>query len=92
MSFSIIFSNTVSLSPTFGRGVEGRLFMFSIFFSFEFFKRVWSTRHAKVRSLLAILVIQKKRGDPALKVTEHGRGQLGHLQSELVPVLACFPY
>ena len=29
--------------------------------------------------------------DPALKVTDDGRGQLGHLQRELVPVLACFP-
>ena len=34
---------------------------------------------------------EKKKGDPALKVTDDGRGQLGHLQRELVPVLACFP-
>ena len=80
MSFSIIFSNTVSLSPTFGRGVEGRLFMFSISFFFLIFLSSFlsecGARHAKVRSLLAILVIKKKRGDPALKVTDHGRGQL----------------
>ena len=97
MSFCIIFSNTVLLSPTFGRGVEGTMsrvlcFLFFFFnFSFAFFKRVWSTSHAKVRSLWAILVIKKKIGDPALKVTDHGRGQLGHFQLELVPVLACFP-
>ena len=36
-------------------------------------------------------IIKKKRGDPALKVTDDGRGQLGHLKRELVPVLACFP-
>ena len=36
-------------------------------------------------------IIKKKKGDPALKVTDDGRGQLGHLQRELVPVLACFP-
>ena len=30
----------------------------------------------------------KQSGDPALKVTDDGRGQLGHLQRELVP---CFP-
>ena len=36
-------------------------------------------------------IIKMKRGDPALKVTDDGRGQLGHLQRELVPVLACFP-
>ena len=35
-------------------------------------------------------IIKKKRGDPVLKVTDDGRGQLGHLQRELVPVLACF--
>ena len=35
--------------------------------------------------------IIKKREDPALKVTDDGQGQLGHLQRELVPVLACFP-
>ena len=33
----------------------------------------------------------KQRRDPALKVTDDGRGQLGHLQRELVPVLACLP-
>ena len=33
----------------------------------------------------------KQRGHPALKVTDDGRGQLRHLQRELVPVLACFP-
>ena len=32
----------------------------------------------------------KQRGDQALKVTDDGRGQLGHLQRELVPVFACF--
>ena len=39
------------------------------------------------------LIIKKERGagGPALKVTDDGRGQLGHLQRELVPVLACFP-
>ena len=39
-------------------------------------------------------IIKKKKGDPALKVTlvtDDGRSQLGHLQRELVPVLACFP-
>ena len=36
-------------------------------------------------------IIKRKRGDPALKVTDDGRGQLGHLQLELGPVLACFP-
>ena len=36
-------------------------------------------------------IIKKKRGHPVLKVTDDGRGQLGHLQRELVPVLACFP-
>ena len=38
-------------------------------------------------------IIKKKRGvgGPALKVNDEGRGQLGHLQRELVPVLACFP-
>ena len=36
-------------------------------------------------------IIKKKRGDPALKVTDDGRCQLGLLQRELVPVLACFP-
>ena len=35
--------------------------------------------------------IFKKRGDPALKVTGDGRGQVGHSQCELVPVLAHFP-
>ena len=35
--------------------------------------------------------IIKKREDPALKVTDDGQRQLGHLQRELVPVLACFP-
>ena len=35
--------------------------------------------------------VKKKRGDPALKVTDDGRGQLGQMQRELVPVLACFP-
>ena len=29
--------------------------------------------------------------NPALKVTDDGRGQLGHFQRELVPVLARFP-
>ena len=33
----------------------------------------------------------KQRGDPALKVTYDGCGELGHLQRELVPELACFP-
>ena len=37
------------------------------------------------------VIFKKKRGDPALKVTDDGRGQLGHLQRELVPVLACLP-
>ena len=36
-------------------------------------------------------IIKKKRGDPALKVTDNGCSQLGHLQRELVPVLWCFP-
>ena len=36
-------------------------------------------------------IIKKKRRHPALKVTDDGRGQLGHLQRELVPVLPCFP-
>ena len=36
-------------------------------------------------------IITKKTGDPVLKVTDDGRGQLGHLQREMVPVLACFP-
>ena len=36
-------------------------------------------------------IIKNKRGDPVLKVTDDGRGQLGHMQRELVPVLACFP-
>ena len=35
-------------------------------------------------------IFKKKRGDPALKVTNDGGGQLGHLQREPVPVLACF--
>ena len=26
-----------------------------------------------------------------MKVTDDGRGQLGHMQRDLVPVLACFP-
>ena len=30
-------------------------------------------------------------GDPVLNVTDDGHGQLGHLQRELVPALACFP-
>ena len=30
------------------------------------------------------------REDPALKITDDGRDQLGHLQRELVPVLAYF--
>ena len=35
----------------------------------------------------------KEKGSrgPALKVTDDSRGQLGHLQQELVLVLACFP-
>ena len=35
-------------------------------------------------------IIKKKRGNrgPALKVTDDGRGQRGHLQPELLPVLA----
>ena len=33
----------------------------------------------------------KKREDAGLKVTDDGHGQLGLLQRELVPVLACFP-
>ena len=36
-------------------------------------------------------ILKKKRGNPALKVTDDDRGQLGHLQHELVPVLARFP-
>ena len=36
-------------------------------------------------------IIKKKRGDPVLKVTDDGRGQLGHMQRDLVPELACFP-
>ena len=36
-------------------------------------------------------IIKKKRGDPVVKVTDDGRGQLGHMQRDLVPVLACFP-
>ena len=36
-------------------------------------------------------IIRKKRRDSVLKVTDDGRGQLGHLQRELVPVPACFP-
>ena len=35
--------------------------------------------------------VYKKRGDPALKVTDDARGQFGHLQRELVPVFARFP-
>ena len=35
-------------------------------------------------------IIKKKKGDPALKVTDDGRSQRGQ-QRELVPVLACFP-
>ena len=30
-------------------------------------------------------------GDRALKVTDDDGGQLGHLQRELGPLLACFP-
>ena len=37
------------------------------------------------------LIMKKKRRDSTLKVIDDGRGQLGHLQRELVPVLACFP-
>ena len=37
------------------------------------------------------LLLRRKERDSALKVTDDGRGQLGHLQRELVPVLACFP-
>ena len=66
-------------------------FLFFLNFSFAFFKRVWSARYAKVRSLWAILAIKKKRGDPALKSTDD-RGQLRHFQLELVPVLACSQY
>ena len=36
-------------------------------------------------------IIKKEKGDPPLKITDDGRGQLGHLQRELVPVLVCFP-
>ena len=36
-------------------------------------------------------IIKKKIGDPALKITDDGRCQLGLLQRELVPVLPCFP-
>ena len=36
-------------------------------------------------------LIKKERGDPVLKVPDDCSGQLGHLQRELVPVLACFP-
>ena len=36
-------------------------------------------------------IVKKEKGNPALKVTDDGRGQLGHLQRELVPVQACFP-
>ena len=38
-------------------------------------------------------IIKKKRGvgGPALKVNDDGRGQLGHLQRELVPMLPYFP-
>ena len=38
-------------------------------------------------------IIKRKRGDrdPGLKVTDDGRGQVGHLQRELVPVFTCFP-
>ena len=35
-------------------------------------------------------ISKKKRGDPALKVTDDGYDQLAHLQRELVPVLARF--
>ena len=35
-------------------------------------------------------IIKKKKGDrgPAVKVTDDSRGQRGHLQPELLPVLA----
>ena len=36
-------------------------------------------------------IFKKKREYPALWVTDDGRGQLGHLQHELMPVLAHFP-
>ena len=36
-------------------------------------------------------IFKKKWGDPTLKVTGDGRGQVGHLQRELVHVFACFP-
>ena len=36
-------------------------------------------------------ITKKKRGEPALKIIDDGRGQLGCLQRELVLVLASFP-
>ena len=33
----------------------------------------------------------KQRGNPALKVTDDDRGQLGHLQRDLVPRACMFP-
>ena len=36
-------------------------------------------------------ITKNYRGDPVLKITDDDRGQHGHLQRELVLVLACFP-
>ena len=36
-------------------------------------------------------ITKKKRGDPVLKINDDSRGQLRHLQRDLVIVLACFP-
>ena len=59
----------------------------------QFWKR-WLKATTGARFTVSVgekfIFCKKKMGDPALKVTDDGRGQLGHLQRELVPVLACF--
>ena len=48
-------------------------------------------RRANIRYHSVLLSRRKGEIHPALKVTDDGRGQVGHLQRELVPVFTCFP-
>ena len=41
--------------------------------------------------ILSYPILLKKKGRSSSEVNDDCRGQLGHLQSEMVHVLACFP-
>ena len=50
-----------------------------------------ATTSARFRRNSKKFIIKKKKGDPALKITDDGRGQLGHLQRELGACACMFP-